>query len=39
MMEQTVEPPSTELLSQENDHEDRPLCSSIDQSPDAKSKH
>jgi hypothetical protein len=39
MMEQTVEPPSTELPSQENDHEDSPLCSSINQSPDAKSKH
>jgi hypothetical protein len=35
MMEQTGE----QQTSQENDHEDRPLCSSIDQPANAKSKH
>jgi hypothetical protein len=39
MMEQTVEVHATELPSQENDHEDRPLCASINQSSNAKSKH
>jgi hypothetical protein len=35
MMEQTGEQPP----SQENDYEDRPLCPSIDQPANAKSKH
>jgi hypothetical protein len=35
MMEQTAEQQS----SQENDHENRTLCPSIDQSANAKSKH
>jgi hypothetical protein len=38
-MAQTVEPQSIELPNQENDHEGRPLCSSINQSSNAKSKH
>jgi hypothetical protein len=39
MMEQTAEQPSMGLPSQENDHENRPLCTSIDQPPSAKSKY
>lgn len=39
MMEQTVEQLYTGLPSQENDHEDRRLCSSIDQPSNAKPKH
>ena len=39
MMEQTVECHTAELPGQENDYEDRHLCSSIDQSSNAKPKH
>jgi hypothetical protein len=39
MMEQNAEKQSLGLPSQENDHENRPLCTSIDQSSNAKSKH
>ena len=39
MMEQTAEQQSLGLPSQENDHENRPLCPSIDQPSNAKSKH
>jgi hypothetical protein len=35
MMEQTAE----QQPRQENEHENRPICTSIDQSPDAKPKH
>ncbi len=38
-LEQTMSQTSTGFPSQENDHEDRPLCPSIDQPPNAKSKH
>ena len=38
-MEQTMGQPPTGLPSQEKDHEDRPLHPSIDQPPNAKSKH
>ena len=39
MMEQTAGQQPPGLPSQENDHEDRRLCSSIDQPSNAKSKH
>jgi hypothetical protein len=39
MMEQNMGQPPTALASQEKDNEDRPLHSSIDQPPNAKSKH
>lgn len=39
MMEQSAEQESTGLPSQEKVHEDSPLCPSIDQPSDAKSKH
>lgn len=39
MMEQTVDQQPTGNPSQENDHENRPICSSIDQPPNAKPKH
>jgi uncharacterized protein (UPF0548 family) len=35
MMEQTAE----QQPRQENEHENRPICTSINQSPDAKPKH
>ena len=38
-MEQNMDQPSTGLPNQEDDREDRPVCSSINQSPDAKSKY
>ena len=38
-MERTTSQQSTGLPSQENDHEDRPLCPSIDQQTSAKPKH
>jgi hypothetical protein len=38
-MERTTSQQLTGLPSQENDHEDRPLCPSIDQPPSAKPKH
>ena len=39
MIEQAEGQLSSGLPSQENDHEDRPLCPSIDQPSNAKSKH
>ena len=39
MMESSAGQRPIELPSQENDHEDCPVCSSIDQSSNAKSKH
>ena len=39
MMEPSVGQRPTELPSQENDHEDCPVCPSIDQSSNAKPKH
>ena len=39
MMDQSVGQAPTRLTSQENEHEDRPLRPSIDQSSNAESKH
>jgi hypothetical protein len=38
-MEQTMNQPPANLPSQENDHENRPVCPSINQSPDAKPEY
>lgn len=39
MMDQSVGQAPTRLISQEIEHENRPLCPSIDQSSNAESKH
>ena len=39
MMEQTAEQPTSGSTNQENGHENRPLCTSIDQPSNAKPKH
>jgi hypothetical protein len=39
MMEQTLEEQPLDRPRQENDHENRPLCQSIDQPSNAKSEH